>query len=89
MRLAVPPIKNARQRGSILVICMVLAGIGTIGAAAFFSLIQAKSVETLERENAMARRIKVSNSRAIAKEALLHAHLGASAAPVGGAEVHT
>ena len=66
----------ARQRGSVLVFCMVLAGVGAIGTAAFFSLIQAKSMETLERETALIRRIRLANSQAVAKEALLRNHLG-------------
>lgn len=89
MKLAATPINITRQRGSILVICMVLAGIGTIGAAAFFSLIQAKSVETLERETAMNRRVTLANSRAVAREILMRDHLGAPTVPPGGTQVFT
>ncbi|MCB1066500.1 MAG: hypothetical protein KDN20_26730, partial [Verrucomicrobiae bacterium] len=63
---------RAKQRGSILIICMVLAGIGTIGAAAFFSLIHAKSQESLERETAITRRTRVENGRVLAKELMLY-----------------
>lgn len=74
------------QRGSILVICMVLAGVGTIGAAAFFSLIHAKSEESHQRENAMIRRTKQANAKVLAKEAVLRLHVGASVAPTGGVQ---
>lgn len=84
MKLSPHRIRAAHQRGSILVICMVLAGLGTIGAAAFFSLMQAKTQETAEREVALQRRTKLANSRALAKEALLHQDLGAIASPAGG-----
>lgn len=78
MQLSPKQIRTSRQRGSILVICMVLAGLGTIGAAAFFSLMQAKTQETAEREVALQRRTKLANSRALAREALLRLHLGST-----------
>lgn len=65
------PTHRTRQRGSILVICLVIAGVGTIGAAAFFSLIHAKSEEALVRETAMVRRTRIANSDAMAREAML------------------
>ncbi|MCB1076410.1 MAG: hypothetical protein KDM64_01170 [Verrucomicrobiae bacterium] len=78
-----------QERGSILVICMVMAGVGAIGAAAFFSLVQAKSQESLERETAMTRRTRLANSRAVAKDALLRVHLGSPTAPAGGSQTIT
>ncbi len=62
---------RSRQRGSILVICLVIAGVGTIGAAAFFSLIHAKSDEAQARETAILRRARVANSDAMARETML------------------
>ncbi len=63
--------QQRHQRGSILVICLVIAGVGTIGAAAFFSLIQAKGEEALAREEASLRRARAANSAALAKEVML------------------
>lgn len=81
--------RRRRQRGSILVICLVVAGLGTIGAAAFFSLIQAKSQESNERETALVRRTRLANSRILAREALLRLDLGSPTAPSGGARTFT
>lgn len=71
MRLVSQQPLNRRQDGSILVICMVIAGIGTIGAAAFFSLIHAKAEETHARETASVRRTQENNGEAVAKGAIL------------------
>lgn len=71
MRLVSQQPLNRRQDGSILVICMVIAGIGTIGAAAFFSLIHAKAEETHARETASVRRTQENNGEAVARGAIL------------------
>lgn len=78
MRLASQHPLNRRQDGSILVICMVIAGIGTIGAAAFFSLIHAKAEETHAREQASVRRTEERNGDAVAKGAILQRTAGTS-----------
>ncbi len=69
-----------RIRGSILVVCMVLAALGTLGVAAWMSLLTARSNQVESNFSALQRRVALSNSRSLARkaiyESLLHANSG-------------
>jgi len=69
-----------RERGSVLVVCMVLAALGTIGVAAWFSLLDARSHLVEASLKALERRVAARNSRALAYRAIygsvLHANTG-------------
>lgn len=71
------------ERGSVLVVCMVLAALGTIGVAAWFSLLDARSQQVEASLKAVERRVAVRNGRALAQRAIytsfLHANNGISA----------
>lgn len=61
---------TASQRGSILVVCLVLAGLGTLGTAAWFSLLNARSSQVEASLEAIQRRNASANARAVARLAL-------------------
>lgn len=63
------------QRGSILVICMVMAALGTIGVTAWVSLIQARGGIAEANFAAIQRRVFESNSKALAYHAIYKNHL--------------
>lgn len=72
--------RDLRARGSVLVLCMVLAALGTIGVAAWMSLLTARSNQVDANLASLQRRVTLSNSRALARRAfynsLLHANTG-------------
>ncbi len=68
-----------RQRGSVLVICMILAALGTIGVAAWFSLLDARGHQVEAGFKALERRVALNNSRALATEAIYSKHLHGNA----------
>ncbi|MBL9156167.1 MAG: hypothetical protein JNJ70_01750 [Verrucomicrobiales bacterium] len=74
------PRPRLRERGSVLVVCMVLAALGTIGVAAWFSLLDARSQQVEASLKAVERRVSVRNGRALAQRAIytnfLHANTG-------------
>lgn len=63
------------QRGSVLVVCMVLAALGTIGVAAWFSLLDARAHQVEAGFTALERRVALNNSRALAHRVLYAKHL--------------
>ena len=75
------PFRN--QRGSVLVLCLVMAALGTIGVAAWFSLLDARSHQVEASFKALERRVALNNSRALAYQVLysqnLHANGGLAA----------
>lgn len=78
--LSKSPDRKRHIRGSILVVCMVLAALGTLGVAAWMSLLDARSHQVEAGFNSLQRRVVLSNSRALARRAfyqsLLHANNG-------------
>lgn len=70
-----------KQRGSILVICMVLAALGTIGVAAWISLIDARGHQVQVSYERMKRRAALQSSKALAYDVLYsnHLHTGSGA----------
>jgi len=56
-----------RQKGSVLVICMVLAGLGTLGVAAWLSLLDARGHLAEQEFAATERRVRYQNAKAYAK----------------------
>ncbi|MDF1862463.1 MAG: hypothetical protein P1U87_19760 [Verrucomicrobiales bacterium] len=67
--------KRSSQRGSILVICMVLAALGTIGVAAWVSLLDARGHQVEASYEGMKRRATLRSSKALARDALYANHL--------------
>jgi hypothetical protein len=69
-----------RERGSVLVVCMVLAALGTLGVAAWFSLLDARSHQVEASLQSLERRVAARNGRALAQRAIynsvLHANTG-------------
>lgn len=63
------------QRGSILVTCMVLAALGTIGVAAWIALLDARGHQVEQNLTALQRRAVDNNSRALARLAFYRNHL--------------
>ena len=63
------------QRGSVLVLCMVMAALGTIGVAAWFSLLDARSHQVEASFKALERRVALNNSRALAYQVLYSKNL--------------
>lgn len=63
------------NRGSILVICMVLAALGTLGISAWISLLDARSHQAEASLSALKRRAVLDNSKALAYRALYANHL--------------
>lgn len=76
--LSISTRRKRRVRGSVLVMCMVLAALGTLGVAAWMSLLDARSHQIESNFSALRRRVVLSNSRALARRAfyqsLLHAN---------------
>lgn len=72
-----------RERGSVLVVCMVLAALGTIGVAAWFSLLDARSHQVEAGLEALERRVAVENGRALAHRALYGRYLHGDETPAG------
>jgi hypothetical protein len=64
-----------RERGSVLVVCMVLAALGTIGVAAWFSLLDARGHQVEASLRGLERRVAVANGRALAHRALYGRYL--------------
>jgi hypothetical protein len=69
------PSRRRRERGSVLVFCMVLAALGTIGLAAWLSLLSARSHQVEANFTALKRRAVQNNSKALAYHALYRNHL--------------
>lgn len=71
------PTFRARQmeRGSVLVICMVLAGLGTIGVAAWVALLDARGNQVEAHISSLQQRVADRNSQALAYRALYANHL--------------
>ncbi|MEM7600125.1 MAG: hypothetical protein AAF357_01765 [Verrucomicrobiota bacterium] len=77
-------LKKHSQRGSILVVCMVLCALGTLGVAAWLSLLDARGHQAESNISALERRTVYANSRALAYRAIYANHLhvdGSLAAP--------
>ena len=72
-------IKKPSQRGSILVVCMVLCALGTLGVAAWISLLDARGHQAEAGMDALKRRTVYANSRALAYRAIYANHLHADA----------
>lgn len=66
--------KNA-DRGSILVVCVVLAALGAIGVAAFVSLLDARGHQVEASFEAMKRRATAQSGKALVRDALYTNHL--------------
>ncbi|MEQ1840263.1 MAG: hypothetical protein ABL994_07640 [Verrucomicrobiales bacterium] len=77
------PLSRYHQRGSVLVICMILAALGTIGVAAWFSLLDARGHQVGASFKALERRVALNNSRTLANQAIystiLHGNTGLAA----------
>lgn len=71
---------RTRERGSILVVCMVLCALGTIGVAAWLALLDARSNQVESNMAALKRRTVYANSKALAYRAIYANHLHSSAA---------
>lgn len=69
---------HRQAKGSVLVVSLVVVALGTIGAAAFLSLISTKSLEAESREADLSRRVREANSRALARQALQRNYLAAA-----------
>jgi hypothetical protein len=72
-----------RERGSVLVVCMVLAALGTIGVAAWFSLLDARSQQVEVSLRALERRVAVGNGRALAHQVVYGRYLHGNETPTG------
>ncbi len=72
------PNKKISQRGSILVVCMVLCALGTIGVAAWISLLDARGHQVEANMESLKRRNVYENSKALAYRAIYANHLHAS-----------
>ncbi|MDA7673149.1 hypothetical protein N8615_02015 [Verrucomicrobiales bacterium] len=80
---------KTRQRGSILVICMVLAGLGTIGVAAWASLLDARTHEAEQSATALDRRVRYGNSIGLAREVIYQRYLHANRGPTSDDEIYS
>ena len=67
--------RPSRERASILVVCMVLAALGTIGVAAWFSLLDARSQQVEAGIQALQRRTMLTNGQAVAHASLYRTYL--------------
>lgn len=65
-----PDRRTKRHRGSVLVVCLVLAALGTLGMAAWFSLLDARGHQIEASFKSFERRVSRENSRALAHRAL-------------------
>ena len=72
--------QRQRERGSILVICMVLAALGTIGVAAWVSLLDARGNQAEANIASLQARAAKRNGQALAYHALYANHLASSSA---------
>ncbi|MEM1441817.1 MAG: hypothetical protein AAGF67_05715 [Verrucomicrobiota bacterium] len=70
-------LKRPAQRGSILVVCMVLCALGTLGVLAWVSLLDARGHQAEASMDALDRRTVYANSRALAYRAIYANHLHA------------
>jgi len=66
------------ERGSVLVICMIMASLGTLGVAAWISLMDARGHQMESNLTALKRKVVRGNSRALAHRALYANHLHAA-----------
>lgn len=73
--------RPSQERGSVLVVCMVLAALGTLGVAAWMSLLDARGHQIEASFTAFERRVARENSRALAHRAV-YANVLASNAPL-------
>ncbi len=67
--------RRHRERGSVLVFCMVLAALGTIGLAAWLSLLSARGHQVESNFTALKRRAVQNNGKALAYHAIYRNHL--------------
>ncbi len=71
-----------RERGSVLVVCLVLAGLGTLGVAAWISLLDARGQQVEATFAATERRVALGNGHSLARLAIyrniLHADSSAN-----------
>ncbi|MDF1853740.1 MAG: hypothetical protein P1U85_23115, partial [Verrucomicrobiales bacterium] len=72
--------KRQKEQGSVLVICMVLAGLGTIGVAAWIALLDARGNQVEAQIAAVKQRAAERNSQALAHRALYANHLPSATA---------
>ncbi|NNE94272.1 MAG: hypothetical protein HKN23_21705 [Verrucomicrobiales bacterium] len=75
-----------KDRGSILVVCMVLAGLGTIGVAAWAALLDARSHAAEQALTALDRSVIFDNSLALGREVIYRKYLHAAAGPAADDE---
>lgn len=69
------PSRRRYERGSVLVLCMVLAALGTIGLAAWLSLLSARGHQVEANFTALKRRAVQNNSKALAYHTIYANHL--------------
>ncbi|MEM9016419.1 MAG: hypothetical protein AAGC68_05350, partial [Verrucomicrobiota bacterium] len=69
------PSQRRAERGSVLVVCMVLAALGTLGVAAWISLLDARGHQVEANVAALERRAAYQSSKALAYEAIFANHL--------------
>lgn len=81
--LTMPQQRLRGESGSVLVVCMVLAAIGTIGVAAWFSLVDARSHQVEASMLALERRVATENGRALAHRAFYSKYLHGNEVPTG------
>ena len=67
--------RAGQQKGSILVICMVMAAVGTLGVTAWISLMDARGHLVEANMLALERRTVRENSKALAYYAIYYSHL--------------
>lgn len=75
------PFPNKNCRGSILVVCMVLAAVGTLGVAAWISLLDARGHLAEQNITGMDRRVRYRNGKIMAHSMMLNKHLHANTVP--------
>ena len=68
-------------RGSILIVCLVLAAVGTLGVAAWISLLDARGHLAEQSITGMDRRVRYRNGKIMAYQTMLTRHLHASTVP--------
>ncbi len=66
---------NKSTKGSILVVCMVLAAVGTLGVAAWISLLDARGHLAEQNIAGMDRRVRYRNGRIMAYHTMIKRHL--------------
>jgi hypothetical protein len=75
--------RRAQERASVLVVCLVLAALGTIGVAAWMALVDARGHQIEASLSSVNRRVVRANSRALAHRAIYQNLLAASEPPPG------